>query len=108
MLARVGQPWLAVVVANNLPRAGKRGAVPLKLEDILGSVNRLAWARDNGCPWEGGTCSLLAAGGHVDVLQWARGHGCPWDLRNVVIAQRWADTCTCCSGRGRTAARGTR
>ena len=31
LLARVAKPWLAVVVANNLPRAGKGGAVPLKL-----------------------------------------------------------------------------
>jgi hypothetical protein len=27
MLARMGKPWLAVVMANNLPRAGRGGAV---------------------------------------------------------------------------------
>jgi hypothetical protein len=51
LLAQVGKPWLAVVVANNLPRAGQGGAVPLKIADFIGSVERLAWAKDNGCPW---------------------------------------------------------
>ena len=54
MLARVAKPWLAVVLANNLPRAGKGGAVPLKLEDFVGSVERLAWAKANGCQWNQG------------------------------------------------------
>jgi hypothetical protein len=51
MLARVAKPWLAVVLANYLPRAGQGGAVRLKLVDFVGSVQRLAWAKDNGCPW---------------------------------------------------------
>jgi hypothetical protein len=79
VLARVAKPWLAVVVANELPRAGQWGAVPLKLADFLGSIERLAWAKDNGCPWDEETCALIAAGGHLDVLQWARAHGCPWN-----------------------------
>ena len=79
VLARVGKPWLAVVLANNLPRAGKGGAVKLKLADFVGSVERLAWAKDNGCPWRSRTCSLIAESGHLEVLQWAREFGCPWD-----------------------------
>jgi hypothetical protein len=78
MLARVGKLWLAVVVANNLPRAGKGGAGRLKLEDFVGSVERLAWAKDNGCKWNKLTCAYIARGGHLGVLQWAREHGCPW------------------------------
>ena len=35
LLAQVGKPWLAVVLANNLPRAGKGGAVPLKIEEFV-------------------------------------------------------------------------
>jgi len=50
VLARVGKPWLAVFMANNLPRAGTWGAVPLLLRDFVGSVERLAWAKANGCP----------------------------------------------------------
>jgi hypothetical protein len=51
LLARVAKPWLAVVLASNLPRAGKGGrdgtggAVPLKLKDFVGSVEMLAWAK---------------------------------------------------------------
>jgi len=90
MLARVGKPWLAVVVANNLTRAGKVGAVPLNLVNFIGSVERLAWAKDNGCPWEVETCRYTAEGGHLAVLQWAREHGCPWDV----------DTCARVAARG--------
>ena len=75
---------MAVVLANNLPRAGKRGAVKLKLVDFVGSVKRLAWAKDNGCPWDPRTCARAAEGGHLEVLQWAREHGC--------LLDRW--TCT--------------
>ena len=39
----------------------------------------LQWLRENGCPWEEGTCSWAAQGGHLEVLQWARANGCPWD-----------------------------
>jgi hypothetical protein len=54
VLARVAKPFLALVLANNLPRAGKSAGVPLRLRDFVGSVERLAWAKDNGCPWWGG------------------------------------------------------
>ena len=86
LLARVAKPWLAVVVANNLPRAGKAGAVPLKIEGFVGSVEMLAWTKDNGCPWMCLTSALIAAGGHLDVLQWARGHGCPWGVMTCTRA----------------------
>lgn len=32
----------------------------------------------HGCPWDEGTCSQVARGGHVEPLQWARARGCPW------------------------------
>ena len=79
ILAQVGKPCLAVVLANNLPRAGKGGAVPLKLVDFVGSVGRLAWAQANGCPWVALTSHIVAQGGDLQALQWAREHGCPWD-----------------------------
>ena len=81
MLAQVAKPWLAVVLANKLPRAGMtEGAVKLKVVDFVGSVERLAWAKANGCPWEKRTCELIAAGGgHLEVMRWARKHHCPWD-----------------------------
>ena len=79
ILARVAKPWLAVVLANILPRAGKGGAVKLKLVDFVGSIERLAWAKDNGCPCEERTCFEAAAGGRLEVLRWMREHHCPWN-----------------------------
>ena len=75
VLAEVAKPWLAVVVANNLPRAGK----VLEVGDFVGSVERLAWAKANDCSWTVRTCALAARSGHVEVLRWAREHGCEWD-----------------------------
>ena len=103
LLARVAKPWLAVVVANNLPRAGKGGAVPLKIEDFLGSVERLAWAKDNGCRWDENVCALLAARGQLDVLKWARELGCPWEdvpsiLEDPELA--YVDCCACAAAGG--------
>ena len=80
MLARVAKPWLAVVVANNLPRAGKDGAVALKVKDFVGSAEKLAWGKDNGCPWTTETSALIAAGGRLEVLQWALGSDCEWNM----------------------------
>jgi hypothetical protein len=63
----VAKPWLVVVLANNLPFAGNGGVVAFKVDDFVGSVEKLAWAKDNGCPWEIKTCALIAAGGHLEV-----------------------------------------
>ena len=79
LLSRVGKPWLAAVVSRGLPRAGKGGAVPLKLIKFIASVEMLAWAKANGCPWREETCNSIACGGHLEVLQWARENHCSWD-----------------------------
>jgi hypothetical protein len=79
VLAQVGPPWLAVVLASGLPRAGKTEGVPLKIKEFCGSVRRLAWARENGCGWDVRVCQQAAARGRLKVLIWAREHGCPWD-----------------------------
>ena len=39
-------------------------------KNVVGSVERLAWAKENGCPWKVVTCAWAA-------LKWAREHGCP-------------------------------
>ena len=95
MFARVGPATRAAVVYSELPRAGARGgwrprwrvagggfleAGPLlKVEDFVGSVERLAWAKDNGCPWNARTSAIAARSGRVNLLRWAREHGCEWD-----------------------------
>ena len=79
MFARVGLASRAAVVSSGLPRTGEIGGGAFELEEFCGSVQRLAWARANGCPWVPSVCALAAASGRVEVLQWAREHGCDWD-----------------------------
>jgi hypothetical protein len=85
-VAQVGPLWLAAVVASGLPRAGKSAGLPLKLNEFVGSVHRLAWAKEIGCPWNTRTCALAAAGGHLAVLKWLREHRCPWDSSTCAAA----------------------
>jgi hypothetical protein len=61
------------------PASGAGAARVFKLVDFLGTFERLAWAKANGCPWTAQTCSLAALGGHLVALRWARANGCPWD-----------------------------
>jgi hypothetical protein len=101
MLARCGRACRDVVRSSSLERAGAfmvvlraRGrsvlvvAVPLRVADFVGTVRRLAWARENGCPWNEYVCSHAAAGGRLDLLQWARAGDCPWDARTCACAAR--------------------
>jgi hypothetical protein len=71
------------IFPSGLPRAGTTAtagaARVFKLADFVGSVERLGWAKANGCPWEERTCELAAGGGHLVALQWARAQGCLWD-----------------------------
>jgi hypothetical protein len=86
MLAQVGRPWLAAVLASGLPRFPKGSTVRLELGAFCTSIERLARAKANGCPWgeprsdDGwdNPCARAAQGGHLAVLQWARAHRCPW------------------------------
>ena len=106
LFTRVGPASRAAVVASGLPRAGTTKGVPLKIRKFVGSVELLAWAKENDCPWVARTCNAIARrgnlqvlrrareldcpwslwtcsyaarGGHLEVLRWAREHGCPWD-----------------------------
>ena len=78
MVARVGPASRAAVMSSGMLRAGENVGLPLKLEQFVGSVERLAWAKANDCPWVARVCTLAAAGGRVGVLRWAREQGCPW------------------------------
>jgi len=86
LLARVARGFKAAVVASGLPLVRPR----LKLKDFFGSVERLAWAKANRCPWSMPTCAYVAEGGHLEALRWAREIDCPWDWR----------TCACAAGGG--------
>ena len=50
LFGRVGPASRAAVVASGLPRAGETEGVPFQLNPFVGSVERLAWAKANGCP----------------------------------------------------------
>jgi hypothetical protein len=53
------------------------GPLLLRVEDFVGSVEMLAWARAMGCPWVESICARAAKGGHLKVLQWAWERRCP-------------------------------
>jgi hypothetical protein len=50
LLARVRREWHAVVVSSGLPCAGITEGAPLRVTEFCGTVDRLAWAKANGCP----------------------------------------------------------
>ena len=79
LCGRVGPALRAAVVSSGLPRAGESGGELLKIEDFVGSVKLLAWAKANQCPWDPLTCANVAGGGCLEVLRWARAYDCPWD-----------------------------
>ena len=81
MLAQVWRPWLAAVLALGLPRLPTRETVRHRLIQSCYSVERLTWAKANGCPWTTETCVV----------------------RGSVRMGTWR----CCSGRGSAAVRGT-
>jgi hypothetical protein len=70
MFGRVGKASRAAMVSSGLPRAGATVWVLLEIENFVGSVERLAWARDNGCPLVPRTCGCVR-----------RTCGCEWDMR---------------------------
>ena len=86
LLARVGRGVSTAVVSSGLPLASSSEEVPFKVKDFVGSVERLAFAEANGCPWGELTCASAAKGGYLDILRWARGHDCPWDVLSCAYA----------------------
>jgi len=55
------------------------GPLLFRVEDFVGSIELLAWAKARGCPWDESICMHAAEGGHVEVLKWAWERRCPWD-----------------------------
>jgi hypothetical protein len=110
MLSRTGHKLRVIVTGSR-----QLCASSFKLSAFCGSVARLTWAKNNGCPWSASTservatgghlgalqwarsqdppcpwdetaCAAAAAGGHLEMLQWAHEHGCPWDDRTCAFA----------------------
>ena len=63
-----------------LSRAETPGAARVfKILEFCGSAERLAWAKDNGCPWVARTFAFVAMRGQLEVLKLALAQNCPWD-----------------------------
>ena len=50
-----------------------------------GKIESLTYLRANGCPWDRGTCSGAAYGGHLEVLLWAASERAPVGLADVRV-----------------------
>ena len=102
VFGQVGRGCRAAVVAFGVPQeeevegwsddsddeGTQGGPLLLRVGNFVGSIERLAWAKAGGCPWDESTCALAAEGGHLEVLQWAREHGCDWTEHTCFGAAR--------------------
>ena len=62
------------------------GPLLLRAQNFVGSVGRLAWGKERGCPWIASICAYAARGGQLEVLKWAWERRCPWDSRVCLFA----------------------
>jgi len=93
-LAQAGSACRDAVAASDLPRAGTRRVelgrvvwvVTHNISEFCTSVERLAWAKESGCPWVARICGLASRGGRLEVLKWAREQDCPWASRTCGFA----------------------
>lgn len=53
-----------------------------------GSVRRLQYLHEHGCPWDSETCTWAAQEGNILCLQYAHENGCPWDEYTNIYAIR--------------------
>jgi hypothetical protein len=95
----VGRPGVCFC----LPCARANGGGLLQVMDFIRSVELLAWAKENGCPWVARTCALIAQQGHLPVPRRARELDCPWDA-STCAALLTAGTWRCWRGRSSTGA----
>jgi hypothetical protein len=80
LLARACWKCDEAVASAGLARAGDTAEMPFKLVAFLGSGEMLAWAKENGCPWEEDVCAIAAMHGQLEALQRARELDCPWKV----------------------------
>ena len=90
MLALVSQNMRDVVFTSSFGEVKDLAAVRKELgrvRNFVGSIGRLAWAKERGCPWNAKTFKVIAKGGNVEVAKWFAHHsltqGTQWDV-NVV------------------------
>lgn len=52
---------------------------------ILGNVEVVRWARENGHSWDAATCKVAASGGHLAILAYCLEDGCPHDVDDLAL-----------------------
>jgi len=88
IFASVSHECREIVKRTGLRQAGQPPHAPLRVIDFVGSIERLAFAKESGCPWQAETCAIVARGGNLDVLIWARKNNCPWGVGTCAWAAR--------------------
>jgi len=97
LFGQAGRACHAAVVAFDVPQEEETsddsddegtgvGPLLLRVENFVGSVERLAWAKARGCPWDASICAYAAEDGDLEVLKWAWERRCPWDSRTCANA----------------------
>ena len=90
VLATVNRKMRDVVFESPVGDVRDVAAVSRELavvDNFVGSVGRLAWAKDQGgCPWEPRTFTCIAKGGNVEVARWAKERGCPLNVWTCAYA----------------------
>ena len=95
LFGQAGRACRAAVVAFGVPQeeverwsddsddedTEERGPLLLRVWNFVGSVERLVWAKERGCPWNESICQYAAERGHLEVLRWAWDNHCPWDWK---------------------------
>ena len=89
VLALVSRSTRDAVFTSSVGEVNDLAAVRRELARVpnfVGSISRLAWAKERGCPWYEKTFTCIARGGNVDVAKWAKERGCQWDERTCAEA----------------------
>ena len=82
VLALVSRSTRDAVFTSSVGEVNDLAAVRRELARVpnfVGSVGRLAWAKERGCPWNAKTFMCIAEDGNLEVAKWAKERGCPWD-----------------------------
>ena len=60
-----------------------------------GHLNCLVYAHENNCPWDRTTCHAAAEYGNLDCLIYAHKNGCPWDKITCILAEEMVTMTVC-------------
>jgi len=101
--------WWWIDNEGNEGEGFEGGPLCLRVSNFVGSIERLAWAKEMGCQWDEWICEFAAEGGNLQVLRWAREHGCKWNQMTCAVAAsrghlevlRWAHDHGCPGGLSR-------